>query len=180
MIPPQIYIGDTVEWIDSEVPDGATAVSYYFRTNTEGAAATATGTVDEDVWTILLPSTTTELMVEGDWGWQAVATLPSGQATYATGRITVNSSFIFSGHAHAVDLRTQAEKDLDAVEEAIRVLASGAQSYTIGTATGGRTFTRVNLNNLVAWRDRLVNKVSAERIASGQTRRDRRILVSFD
>lgn len=179
-VPSKIYVGDNVEWVDAAVPSTATAVSVYFRTNTAGAGVVATGSLDEDTWTITLPATSTETMVAGSWAWQALASTPDGQVTYATGRVEVESSFAFVGTPDAVDLRTQAEKDLDAVEEAIRVLSSGAQSYTIGTATGGRTFTRANLNNLVAWRDRLVARVAAERQADGAYRTDRRILVQFD
>lgn len=179
-VPAKIYVGDTVAWVDADVPAETTAVNVYFRTNTAGAGVVATGAQDEDTWTVTLAAAATETMVEGSWAFQAVATTPSGLQTYGTGRVEVVASFAFTGTPEAVDLRSQAEKDLDAVEEAIRVLSSGAQSYTIGTATGGRTFTRANLANLVAWRDRLVAKVAAERQADGAYRTDRRILARFD
>lgn len=180
-IPISIFSGDRVSWTDAQVPDDATAVSVWFRTNTAGAGVEAVGTEAADGdWEILLTAAQTGGMTAGTWAWQAIATLPTGPVTYDSGRLNVEQSFAYSGTPDAVDLRSQAEKDLDAVEEAIRVLSSGAQSYTIGTAAGGRTFTRPMLKQLIEWRDRLIQQVAGEQIANGQTRRNRRILIDFD
>lgn len=180
-IPLSLFPGDRVKWIDANVPDGATAVSVWFRTNTAGAGVEAVGALNSDgEWELVLEGAVTAAMVSGEWAWQAIAVLPTGTTTYDSGRIKVLVSFAFSGTPGAVDLRSQAEKDLAEVEEAIRVLSSGAQSYTIGTVAGGRTFSRPQLAQLIAWRDRLIQQVSAEQIANGTTRRNRRILVQFD
>jgi hypothetical protein len=179
MIPATIYSGNTYVWVDPAVPDGATAVQVWFRTNTSGQGVVATGTLGEEGWAITLPGTATTSMTAGLWAYQAIATTPEGQQTYGSGRVEVVGSFAFTGTPSAIDSQTQSEKDLAAVEEAIRTLQSGAQSYTIGTASGGRTFTRPQLATLIAWRDRLLQTVAAERKAAGQGRRDRRILVRF-
>lgn len=179
MIPSKIYSGNSYAWVDLAVPADATAVHVWFRTNTVGQGVSATGSLGDGGWEISLPGAATESMVPGLWAWQAIATTPQGTITYESGRIEVVVDFAYSGTPTAIDVESQAEKDLAAVEAAIRELQSGAQSYTIGTASGGRTFTRVQLSQLVAWRDRLVQRVTAERQAAGQGRRDRRILVRF-
>ena len=180
-VPSTIYAGDQVEWEDKDVPADATAVSVWFRTNTAGAGVEATGTLDNDTWTVTLSAAQTGPMVAGSWSYQAIATVDGAPRTYDSGRVEVVASFAYTGTPDAVDTRTQAEKDLEAVDEAIRVLQSGAQSYTIGTATGGRTFSRPQLKQLTAWRDRLLIKVASERAANGSSgRKDRRILVSFE
>lgn len=167
-------------WDDPEVPEGATAVVIWFRTNASGEGVQATGALVDGRWKITIPSATSSGMVAGTWAFQSIATINGQPQTYATGRVQVAGSLAYSGTPAAIDLRSQAEKDLEAVEEAIRVLQSGAQSYTIGTGSGGRTFTRVQLRDLVAWRGQLLAQVSAERQAAGAGRRDRRILVRFD
>lgn len=180
MVPAKIYAGDSVIWDDPEVPEGATAVVIWFRTNATGEGVQATGAIVDGSWKVTIPATTSSGMAAGTWAYQAVATVSGQPTTYATGRVEVAASLAYAGSPAAIDLRSQAEKDLEAVEEAIRVLQSGAQSYTIGTGSGGRTFTRVQLRDLVAWRGQLLAQVAAERHAAGAGRRDRRILVRFD
>jgi hypothetical protein len=179
MIPATIYSGNTYVWVDAAVPDLATAVEVWFRTNSAGQGVVATGALSDGKWAITLPGPATAGMAAGLWAYQAIATMPTGAHTYGSGRVEVVGSFEFSGEPGAVDPRSQAERDLESVEEAIRTLQSGAQSYTLGTASGGRTFTRPQLAQLIAWRDRLLQTVAAERVAAGQARRDRRILVRF-
>lgn len=180
MVPRTLYAGDTVVWTDERVPADATAVEVWFRTNAAGQGVSASGVESEQGWEVTLPGTSTASMLPGVWSYQAIATTAAGNSTYDAGRVEVLASLAYAGTPAAVDSRSQAEIDLEAVEEAIRALASGAQSYTIGTASGGRTFTRPMLAQLVAWRDRLLAKVAAERQADGTARRGRRILVRFD
>ena len=40
-VPAKIYVGDTVAWVDADVPAETTAVNVYFRTNTAGAGVVA-------------------------------------------------------------------------------------------------------------------------------------------
>lgn len=183
-VPLSLVQGDRVSWqfvvnnLDDEIATGAT---YWFRTNTAGAGTSSVGTLDADgSWSFELTGVQTAAMLVGQWYWQAIAEYPSGNDSYADGSVQVLQSFAYSGTPGAVDLRSVAEQDLASVDEAIRVLSSGAQSYTIGTVAGGRTFTRPMLAQLIAWRDRLIQQVSAEQIANGQTRRNRRILINFD
>jgi hypothetical protein len=72
----------------------------------------------------------------------------------------------FSGTAGAFDDRSQAQKDLEAVEEAIRALTTGAQEYQIGSlGNGGRKVVRADLAELIKWRDRLKAEVAREKRA---------------
>lgn len=176
MIPSAIYRGDRVAWTDELVPVDATGVTVWFRTNVAGQGLAAAGVLGEHGWVVTLEAAATAAMGDGTWQYQSIATTLEGSRTYDTGRLEVRASLAFSGTPSAVDTRTQAEKDLEEVEEAIRELTAGAQSYTIQQ----RTFTRVSLVTLIAWRDRLIAKVTAERQAAGLGRRDRRILVRFD
>jgi hypothetical protein len=180
MVPRTFYAGDAVEWIDERVPPDATGLTVWFRTNVAGAGFSVSGAFADDVWSVAIPSATTSGMAAGIWQYQSVATTPAGSATTDAGRVEVLASLAFSGTPAAVDSRSQAEIDLEAVEQAIRALSTGAQSYTIGTAAGGRTFTRPMLSQLIAWRDRLLSKVAAERRADGTARQSRRILVRFE
>ncbi len=82
-----------------------------------------------------------------------------------TGGLVVLRSLTYSGQATALDLRSQAETDLIAVEAAIRALVSGAQEYRIGTPTGGRLVKRAELAQLIAWRDRLKADIAREKLA---------------
>lgn len=176
MIPSAIYRGDRVAWTDELAPADATGVAVWFRTSVAGQGLSAAGALGELGWELTLEAAATASMGDGIWQYQSIATTPEGSRTYDTGRMEVRASLAFSGTPSAIDTRTQAEKDLEAVEEAIRALTAGAQSYTIQQ----RTFTRVSLGALIAWRDRLIAKVTAERQAAGLGRRDRRILVRFD
>lgn len=180
MVPATIYAGDVASWVDPGVPNDATAVAVWFRTNTAGAGVEATGVLADGKWTVTIDGLVSAGMAPGVWAYQAIAATPSGPITYSTGRVQVLASLSYTGTPAAVDLRSQAEQDLEAVEQAIRTLQSGAQSYTIGTGSGGRTFTRVQLGALIAWRDRLIAQIAAEQQATGSGRRDRRILVRFD
>lgn len=180
MVPRTFYAGDAVDWIDDGVPEDATSLTVWFRTNVAGAGFSVAGSLVDGAWSVAVPAATTSTMAPGTWQYQSIASTPSGPSTTDAGRIDVVASLAFVGSPAAVDSRSQAEIDLEAVDEAIRALSTGAQSYTIGTASGGRTFTRPMLAQLVAWRDRLLAKVAAERRADGTARPSRRILVRFD
>ena len=161
--PPEIYAGDAVSWTDTLTPS-ATSYTYYFRTNA-ASGATAAGTLSEGVWAFTLPAITTAAFSTGQWFYQAVSTTTSAPLTERTGGFTVLPSLTFSGTATAVDLRSQAQLDLESTEAAIRALVSGAQEYRIGTPTGGRMVKRAELAQLIAWRDRLKADVAREKLA---------------
>ena len=163
--PAELYQSDAVSWIEP-APDGATAVVAWMRAAAAGAGVEAPATLTGDGWRITLSTATTAAMVSGDWTVQVVATVDGAPHTTRRGSLTVRKSLAFSGSPGAFDDRSQAQKDLEAVEEAIRQLAGGAQEYTIGSlGTGGRKVRRVELPALIAWRDRLKSEVAREKRA---------------
>ena len=161
--PPEIYAGDAVSWTDTLAPT-ATSYTYYFRTNA-ASGATAAGTLSSGVWTFTLSAVTTAAFATGQWYYQAVSVTSTTPTTVRTGGFIVSPSLTYAGSPAALDLRSQAEIDLAAVEAAIRALVGGAQEYRIGTATGGRMVKRAELAQLIAWRDRLKADVAREKLA---------------
>lgn len=162
-LPPQIYAGDTVKWTDTTALT-ATTYTYYFRTN-DVSGATAAGTLSGGTWNFTLAANTTAALALGQWYYQAISVSNSEPTTQRTGGLVVLRSLTYSGQATALDLRSQAETDLIAVEAAIRALVSGAQEYRIGTPTGGRLVKRAELAQLIAWRDRLKADIAREKLA---------------
>lgn len=181
MNPAQIYQGDRIRWIE-QPPEGTTALVVWLRGATQGAGTQAVGTLTTDGWRIELTPQVTSSMAPGAWSLQVVATVDGGPITARRSSITVRRGLAFSGTAAAFDDRSQLERDLDAAEEAIRVLASGAQEYTIGTSSGGRRFRRPDLPALIEWRDQLKSELASQKRAealSQGTAKSRQILVSF-
>ena len=163
--PLQIYQGDQVTWLEP-APDDATAVVAWLRAAAAGAGVEAPATLTDDGWRITLATATTAAMASGDWTVQVVATVDGVPHTLRRGSLTVRRSLAFSGTAGAFDDRSQAEKDLAAAEEAIRALVGGAVEYQIGSlGSGGRRVKRVDLPDLIVWRDRLKSEVMREKRA---------------
>jgi hypothetical protein len=106
-----------------------------------------------------------------NWYFQALLTAISDGAVteYSRGQIEVQASLVYSGTPGAFDGRTQSQKDLDAVQAAIRSLMTGGatQEYRIGN----RSLKRYDLTELLALESRLKAVVARENkaklIASG-------------
>lgn len=179
-IPPSITSGVDAVWTDAETVDvfGEAVTStthtlvYYFRLNTAGEGVTATGVAYNSGWKITLPASDTSGMdASTDWYFQAVLTKTSDSTVseYSRGQIEVKPSLSYSGTPAAFDGRTQAQKDLDAVQAAIRSLISGGAvaEYRIGN----RNLKRYDLSELIALESRLKSVVAKENkaklIASG-------------
>jgi hypothetical protein len=161
--PSEIRAGDAIEWTDELAPAANTYI-YYFRTNA-ASGATVSGTLSSGIWTFTLSSGTTGAFTPGQWFYQAISTTASAPLTERSGGFTVLPSLAFTGSATAVELRSQAQRDLESTEEAIRALVSGAQEYRIGTPTGGRMVKRADLAQLIQWRDLLKADVAREKLA---------------
>lgn len=179
-IPPSITSGVDAVWTDAETVDvfgeSVTSVThtlvYYFRLNTAGEGVTATGVAYNSGWKITLPASDTSAMdASTDWYFQAVLTKTSDSTVseYSRGQIEVKPSLSYSGTPAAFDGRTQAQKDLDAVQAAIRSLISGGavSEYRIGN----RNLKRYDLSELIELESRLKSVVAKENkaklIASG-------------
>jgi hypothetical protein len=182
--PLQIYQGDVASWIEPLASLDATAVTVWLRAAAAGAGVEAPASLTGDGWEVTLSTATTAAMAPGDWSLQVVATVDGAPHTVRRGSLAVRRSLAFSGTAGAFDDRSQAERDLAAIEEAIRALVGGAQEYTIGSlSSGGRKVRRADLAELIKWRDRLKSEVMrekrAEMIAAGLGD-PRRLYVRFN
>lgn len=176
-IPTTIRAGDTVKWRDdattdvfgNEVNSSDWTLKYYLRTNTATDGATITGSVYNTGWEFTIAASVTEAFDAGDWYWQAVATKDSEVLTLGNGRLVVEAALSYSGTPGAFDGRTQAQKDLDAVQAAIRAIVSGGvvQEYRIGT----RNLKKYDLPDLLSLEGKLKADVKreqqAELIANG-------------
>ena len=181
--PLELYQGDLTSWIESRVHPDATAVRVWLRAATAGAGVEAVASDTADGWKVQLTAQTTAAMAAGAWELQIVSTVNGAPLTTGRGSLTVRRSLAFTGTAGAFDDRSQAQRDLDAVEEAIRALTTGAQEYQIGSlGNGGRKVVRADLAELIKWRDRLAAQVAQEKraqaLASG-TATSRKIRVAF-
>ncbi len=177
--PQSFRAGDYIQWRLNATTDNFNepisspdwSVTYYFRTNTDFLGATATSTVHLDGFQFSLASNVTETFTAGNWYYQAVADKSGAEKqTIATGKFEVLPSLAFTGSTpEALDGRTQAQKDFDAVEAAIRAIISGGvvQEYKIGN----RDVKKYDLSELIMLRDKLksilVREKKAEMIANG-------------
>lgn len=139
-------------------------LTYYLRTNTATEAATVVGTAYGTGWEVTLTAATSAGFIPGSWFWQAVATYGSEQQTLGAGQLEVEAALGYTGTAAAFDGRSQAEKDLEAVQAAIRALISGGavKQYSIGS----RSLTKYELPDLLALESKLKAEVKREQKAA--------------
>ena len=117
-------------------------------------AGTVYGTED---WQFSISATDSSAFESGDWYWTAVATKTGSTITLGAGRLEVLPSLAYTGTPVAFDGRTQVEKDLEAVQTAIRTILNGGavKEYAIGN----RNLKKYDLPDLLA----LETKLKAER-----------------
>ena len=183
MNPADLYQGDRVTWLETSAPAEATALKVWLRSTTAGAGLELNGTAADEGWEVVISQQATATMTPGAWELQVVATVDGAPVTARRGSLAVRRGLAFTGTPGTFDDRSQAERDLDAVEEAIRALTTGAQEYQIGSlGNGGRRVVRADLAELIKWRDRLAAQVAQEKraqaLASGTTT-SRKIRVAF-
>lgn len=171
-IPSEIRAGDTIQWKDVAGKDNLGNVvgssdytlKYYLRTNTasEGHTATATADGTQD-WLTTISATDSAGFDAGDWYWQAVATKTGSTITLGSGQLKVLASLVYSDTPGALDGRTQAQKDLDAVQAAIRTILDGGavKEYSIGN----RNLKKYDLPDLLALETKLKAEVNREQRA---------------
>ena len=176
-IPRTIRAGDTVKWRDDPTTDvfgnaitsSAWTLKYYLRTNTASEGATITGSAYGTGWELTISAATSDAFDAGNWYWTAVATKDSEVITLGNGNLSVEAALTYTGTPGAFDGRTQAKKDLDAVQAAIRAIVDGGvvQEYRIGT----RNLKKYDLADLIQLEAKLKAEVKreeqAELIANG-------------
>ena len=170
-IPAQIRAGDTVQWIEPAATDldgnPATSATWtltvFLRTNTASEGATASGAARSDGgWDLALSAATTGGFDAGIWYWQQRITSGSTVISTGSGTLEVLPALNYDGTPAAFDGRSQAEKDLEAVQAAIRaIISKGAKQYTIGS----RSFTANDLGQLMQREAQLKAIVARERTA---------------
>ena len=170
-IPSEIRQGATVKWrddatqdsLDNEITSATYTLTFSFRTNVDSQGLSIQSTSYGTGWQTVIPSGTTALMEPGEWYWQAAASDGSETHFLGAGRLTVQKSLDFSGTAEAFDGRSQAEKDLDDVEAAIRAVAKGGASkeYRIGQ----RQLKRYDMAELLMLKQQLKAEVVREKKA---------------
>jgi hypothetical protein len=170
-IPAQIRAGDTIKWRDdagvdnlgNEISSSTWTLTYYLRTNTASEGATVVGVAYGTGWEFTIDATTSAGFDAGDWYWQALATSGSDKVTLGAGQLQVLAALSYTGTPGAVDGRTQAQQDLDAVQAAIRALVSGGvvKEYTIGN----RNLKKYDLPDLLQLEAKLKAEVKREQMA---------------
>ena len=154
-LPSIIVAGTTIEWVDKATTAGINEsitspdwiLEYYLRTNTASEGHTVQGTQysNSTGWQFTISATDSAAFDAGNWYWAARAFKSGKVFELGTGELEVKQSLQYSGTPAAIDNRTQTEKDLDAVEAAIRAMvADKAQEYSIGN----RTFKRIDIKDL--------------------------------
>jgi hypothetical protein len=170
-IPSEIRAGDTIQWRDDAGVDnlGNTVgssdytLTYYLRFNAASEGATVVGTAYGTGWEFSISAGTSAGFDAGTWYWQAVATKTGSTITLGSGQSQVLAGLNYTGTPAALDGRTQAQKDLDAVQAAIRTIINGgvAKEYTIGN----RSLKKYDLADLLALETKLKTDVNREQKA---------------
>jgi len=171
-IPAQIRAGDTVKWRDvaskdvfgNAIDSGSWTLTYYLRTNTNHEGATVVGTAYGTGWEFSISQATSAGFDAGTWYWQAEATKAGEHITLGAGQLAVLAGMSYTGQPAAFDGRTQAQKDLDAVQAAIRAQISGGAvaEYSIGT----RRLKKMELADLLTLESSLKVEVKREQAAA--------------
>ncbi len=170
-IPAQIRAGDTVAWRDEAARDNlgnaitssSWTLTYYLRTNTASEGATVVGTSEGAGWQFTIAAGTSAGFDAGQWYWQALATSGADKLTIGSGQLQVLAGLSYTGAPGAFDGRSQAQKDLDAVQAAIRSIISGGAvaEYTIGS----RRLKKMEMADLLALESNLKASVKREQAA---------------
>lgn len=171
-IPAQIRAGDTVTWRDEAARDNlggaidssSWTLTYYLRTNKTHEGATVVGTAYGTGWQFTIAQGTTAGFDAGQWYWQAEATKSGEHVTLGAGQLEVLASLSYTGQPSAFDGRSQSEKDLDAVQAAIRSMISGGAvaEYTIGN----RRLKKMEMADLIQLESKLKAEVKREQAAT--------------
>lgn len=146
-IPPSIQAGDSVSWDEAAGVDnlgqpitasGGYALKYAFRGPIAAGNLDLVGTARGTGWRFALSGANTAALNTGaaalTWYWQAVATKAAEVVTLGSGIVRVQPSIANQGTGAVYDGRTQAEKDLAAVQAELNARINGGLTieYTIG------------------------------------------------
>ena len=138
-------------------------LTYYLRFNYNNEGATVVGTTYGTGWELTIAASTSAGFDAGQWFWQAIATRDAEKVTLGAGQLEVLAALQYAGTPGAFDGRSQAQKDLDAVQAAIRAMISGGAvaEYTIGN----RRLKKMELADLLTLEGSLKASVKREQAA---------------
>lgn len=170
-VPLSFVRGETVVWEDGFADYPASSgwtLTYCFRGTTEAAqfdVVAATGTDGRSFKTTLTSSLTATVPV-GRYDWQAYVEKDGVRHYVGFGWLQLLQDFATST---AVDNRTQNEKTLALIDEAIAGrFPEGVASYSISTGSGSRSLAKMQMGELLEARKYYAALVARERrIASG-------------
>ena len=149
--------------LGNAIDSSSWTLTYYLRFNKTHEGATVVGTAYGTGWEFTIAAGTSTGFDAGQWFWQAVATKTGSTVTMGSGQLTVLRSLSYTGTPGAVDGRSQAQKDLDAVQAAIRAIVAGgvAKEYTIGN----RNLKKYDMADLLQLEAKLKAEVKREQMA---------------
>lgn len=174
--PKTIITGEVIEWSRYFIGYSPAEFSLQYRFRGPGPGLDISATADGDKFSITIPAASTANLAAGRYKWQAWLTEiadPANKYLAARGEIQVVPGFVES-QTGDVDLRTQAEKIVDALEAALLNSASRDQlEYEITTPAGSRRIkymTRIEQREFLKYYKEIVARErAAERIRNGGT-----------
>ena len=143
--------------------DSSWSLTYWLRTNTANEGASVAGTAYGAGWQFTISAATSVGFDAGQWYWQAIANGAGENVTIGAGQLTVLPALSYPSQPDAFDGRSQAEKDLDAVQAAIRAMVSGGAvaEYSIGS----RRLKKLPMADLLQLEAKLKAEVKREQAA---------------
>lgn len=161
-IPSKIVIGDYSQWTDNPfTQDGQTLTSITHTLTYALRGATVlnlTGSPLSSGWTTAITVQQSSGLTAGQYYWQAYLTSGAIRFTVGQGQTAVVPNY--SNAIAGFDGRTQLEKDIDAVDAAIRAMVSGGavQEYSIGS----RSLKKMTIADLTTLRSQLKYRLIVE------------------
>lgn len=165
-IPLKINAGDSSTWIDEATKDNLgndiSSPDWTLTYKLAGPSVLSlTAIAYEGGWSTSLTSTQSAALIHGKYYWQATATKALEKITLSAGQLQIIQSL--TNAQPGFDGRTQIEKDLDAVQSAMRaIIAGGAvQEYTISN----RSLRKMTMPDLILMETKLKVDLAKEQKA---------------
>ncbi len=182
-IPLTLVKGDSATWKDSSKLDANNRLlaspDWVLKYAIRGAVSLdLTASPDGSGWSTEVTAVQSATLTAGTYYWQAFVEKGAERCTVGQGRLTVLPQL--SAESGTYDGRSQARKDLEAVQAAMRSMVAGGavQAYTIGN----RQLQRMQMSDLIMLERNLKYAVSQEekqqKIANGEGNPDT-LLVRF-
>jgi hypothetical protein len=160
-VPAYFVAGDTVSWLVNAQGERSSATFTLQFALRGHQVLTVAGVAEGDGWRVTLTAAQTATLPAGDYSWQQTITDGTDRFTVGQGRVTVQPNI--ESQTIGFDGRTQAEKDLTAVQSEIRARVQGGASlnYTIGT----RSLAKEPISALLSLESKLKADVAREKMA---------------